>query len=456
MSGISKIDRNLLATLIRARGPVSATELATLIGVNRTTIVRVLADFGEDLGCVGATRSTRYLMRRQIRQAGNQWPLYRIDPTGQAREWAQLEAYENRGWRITWAGEAPTWARIFTDKHGLWSGFPFFLSDMRAQGFLGRLTAKKLGPMLHLPEDIQRWSDDDVLVYLEAVGSDAPGDVILGERALKQALDAQADPMWISKQDVATAYPALAKDIARQPPGSSAGGEQPKFTATLRTADQALESVLVKFTAPMELETGRRWADLLVCEFHAHEVLAEAGLANRGARLIDAGGRRFLEIPRFDRVAGNGRRGVVSLEALSAASIGLRHDWRNAALDLEKSGLIDDTALSNIFVLQAFGELIGNSDMHPGNLAFYLDDPSPLRVAPVYDMLPMLWAPGPQGEMPERSFTPSRPIPAMAAAFSQAAPMAKEFWQRIANDPRISKPFSKIAAQAREGLIGFS
>jgi hypothetical protein len=453
MARPSKIDRNLLDNLIRSRGPVSATELAGLLRLNRTTVVRALADHGEDLVTFGATRSTRYAMRRPVRLLGNRWSLFRIDETGRTQEWAHLEAFHERSWRIDWAGTEPEWATHFTEKNHLWSGFPFFLSDIRPQGFLGRLMAARLAPMLRLPDDIRRWSDEDILVYLDASGADLPGNVVLGENSIKQALAAQAQPNPISPDEAEQTYVIIAKDIANQPPGSSAGGEQPKFTATLRQANGELRSVIVKFTAPTELETGRRWADLLICEFHAHEVLAEAGFSNPGARLLESGGRTFLEIPRFDRIGNGGRRGVVSLEALASASVGLHNDWSGSALELKHIGLIDNQALTAIRLLQSFGALIGNTDMHSGNFAFLLRDTLPLQPAPAYDMLPMLWAPGPQGEMPERVFSPARPLPSMAESWSQAVPLAAEFWQRVANDKRVSPKFVEIASRAQEAVM---
>jgi hypothetical protein len=208
--------------------------------------------------------------------------------------------------------------------------------------------------------------------------------------------------------------------------------------------------VIVKFTAPFEQETGRRWADLLACEFHAHEVLAEAAMAVRGACLLDAGGRRFLEIPRFDRSGAAGRMGVVSLEALSAASLGLVRDWSTAAGELQRRGLIDDRSLTTIHRLQAFGELIGNSDMHPGNLAFFLGDSLPLRVTPSYDMLPMLWAPGSQGELLDRRFSPAPPVPSLVGPWRDAAAMAVDFWDRVAGDSRLSPDFRRTAVEAAQ------
>src|SRR5690606_2380488 len=91
---------------------------------------------------------------------------------------------------------------------------------------------------------------------------------------------------------------AAAGDVA----GSSAGGEQPKFLAVTTGPDGDPRSVLVKFTATMDTPMARRWADLLAAEAHAHIVLTEVGLAAGEARLLDAAGRRFLEMPRFDRL----------------------------------------------------------------------------------------------------------------------------------------------------------
>ncbi len=445
MARPAQITRENLAPLIRARGPVSATELAAALRVNRTTIARTLPDFGEELVTLGATRSTRYLLRRGIRNIGSRWPVFRIGEDGRAGEWAELEALHERSWRVNWAGAPPEWAGIFPEENGLWGGFPFFLGDLRPQGFLGRLIATRISRLLLLPEDPRRWSDDDVLVYLQSAGEDLPGNLVLGEDVLRRALAGVADvSAGRAIGDRETFYPSQAVEVSQNLPGSSAGGEQPKFLATLRDVGP----VIVKFTAPMEQETGRRWADLLACEFHAHEVLAEAGLSNPGARLLDAGGRRFLEIPRFDRSGASGRMGVVSLEALSAASVGLVRDWSTAAGELRRRGLIDAGSLATIQRLQAFGELIGNSDMHSGNLAFFLGETLPLQVTPSYDMLPMQWAPGPQGEIVNRPFAPAPPVPSLLEPWREAAAMAVDFWARVAGDAQISQDFRRTAGEA--------
>ena len=173
-------------------------------------------------------------------------------------------------------------------------------------------------------------------------------------------------------------------------------------------------------------------------------------LALTGARILDANGRRFLEVPRFDRCGHAGRLGVVSLETLHAAAIGagIRREWTVAAAELLCAEMIDEATLSTIRRLHAFGELIGNSDMHFGNLAFWLDDSLPFRTAPAYDMLPMHWAPGTQGELSDRPFNPSPPLPADASAWQEAASWAEIFWTRLLDEPLLSDEFKGFAATA--------
>jgi serine/threonine protein kinase HipA of HipAB toxin-antitoxin module len=246
----------------------------------------------------------------------------------------------------------------------------------------------------------------------------------------------------------------MARLAASALPGTSAGGEQPKFLTTVRDGHGNFHPVLVKFSPPMDQAAGQRWADLLLCEFHAHEVLAEIGLATSGARVIDAAGRRFLEVPRFDRVGAGGRRGVVSLESLHAAAVGGRgrRNWPTAALELQQEGLVDAEAVATVRRLHAFGELIGNTDMHFGNLSFWLEDTLPFHVAPAYDMLPMLWAPGLQGEIVNRTFSPAPPLPAAQAQWREAMEWAAVFWERVAANARLSADFLNFATEARATL----
>jgi hypothetical protein len=60
---------------------------------------------------------------------------------------------------------------------------------------------------------------------------------------------------------------------------------------------------------------------------------------------------------------------------------------------------ITASVLDQIQAIWWFGRLIGNTDMHLGNLAFVPG----LNVAPVYDMLPAMYAPFAQVDRALRS-----------------------------------------------------
>ena len=86
--------------------------------------------------------------------------------------------------------------------------------------------------------------------------------------------------------------------------------------------------------------------------------------------------------------------------------------------------------------------------MHFGNLAFFLNDTLPLPVTPAYDMLPMLWSPGSQGELIARRFSPAPPLPALTGPWREAAALAENFWERVTADARLSADFLAISREA--------
>ena len=451
-----KITAHDLRLHLMAEGPLAAADLAVRLRVDRSTVTRTLGGLGPDLVSLGATRRTRYALRRKVRDLPATWPIYRIDESGRAQDWGTLEVFHG-AWRMTWCGPPPAWAARLSDPEGIWKGFPFFLWDIRPQGFLGRGVIRHLARAYRLPDDPREWIDDDILMFLATAGPDLPGDLVLGDECLRLALSLQVSPLpetTLAPHQAMTRYPELAARAAGDPPsGSSLGGERPKFLVTLEESGTERRPVLVKFSPPMNQALGRRWADLLAMEFHALAILAEVGLAERGHRLVDAGGRRFLEVPRFDRSSRGGRSGVVSLEALHGAAIGGQApDWTGCLLDLERAGWVDAAALRNTRRLQALGELIGNTGMHAGNLAFRLSDSLPFPLAPAYDMLPMLWAPGPQGELIDRHFAPQPPLPAAAGDWCEMMGLAREFWNRVIADQRVSREFASTARAAGETL----
>lgn len=441
---------HLLAAL-RLRRVTSARELGAALGVSQPSISRALAAAGAQIVRIGQARRSRYAAVREVRGLGAHWPLYRIDESGQPHVFGELTALHGDGCLVT-AATTPDWLQgEFAD--GLFPGLPWFLDDQRPQGFLGHQFGQRWARELGLPADILRWSEDAVLAALLLHGDDGPGDFVLGDTALERAL--RADPTVIPATAREQRYTELAQAaLAGELVGSSAAGEQPKFTASVADGDGAPRHVIVKFSEPVDSHAGaRRWADLLVCEHLAGELLAEHGHASARTELLWSQGRLCLEASRFDRVGAHGRRGFVTLAAWSDAHDGVRDDWATAAARMRQAGWIDEVALEHVRLRWWFGRLIGNTDMHFGNLGFYLGNALPLPLAPSYDMLPMLYRPAANGAVVARAFEPPPPTPAALPHWRQAARWAELYWQRAAQHPEISDDFHRIA-DANHATLG--
>ena len=455
MPRLRQVDPAALTLRLQIEGPLTAQALANTSGVHRSNVSRALATLGDRLVRLGVTRGMRYALPREVRMAGNRFPLYRVDANGQAHEWGELTAMHPRVWRLIWTdhSQAPGWANLIHDHAGVCEGFPFFLGDVRPQGYLGRALARGFSSALRLPADPRDWSDDDTLVYLQAQGEDLPGNVVVGDVPMRRVTERRLiEPETTAEATRAARYVELATlAAAGEAPGSSVEGEQPKFTAVLAgDTRRSTTHVIVKFTDFLTTPTGRRWADLLAAEAQAHAVLQSAGESVSTVRLLDAGGRRFFEIERFDRTGAHGRTGVVSLRSLYDAlpDAADATTWLGAAQELARLGVIDEAAERAIRLRHTFGGLIGNTDMHFGNLAFYLENTRPLRLAPVFDMLPMLWAPRPGQAMPVPPFSPASPLPGERALWAEAAAWAADFWARAASDTMVSAEFAGIARRA--------
>lgn len=133
----------------------------------------------------------------------------------------------------------------------------------------------------------------------------------------------------------------------------------------------------------------------------------------------------------------------MSLQNLDAAFVGQPQNWVTIAEGLWRQKRISETDFFNIQVAYAFGLMIANTDMHNGNLAFYLKDGLPNGLAPIYDMLPMAYMPK-QGELPNPSYQLPRFIPGSDDAKVQAKQMALKFWHQVAQNTLISNSFKSL------------
>jgi HipA-like protein/regulatory ArsR family protein len=373
-----------------SRGPLSARQLVENIGISQPTISRTLNKLGDEVVRIGTAQSIQYVLRDTARGLPD-IAIYRVDAEGRIRQWGTLVPVRPEGF-------------VMCQEDGVTlhsDGLPWWLFDMRPQGYLGRAYAARHGAELGLPDRLTDWTDTHALRALLVHGYDVVGNLLLGEVARDRFLSTPI-PEPIPGGQKAEEFARLALEAARgEMPGSSAGGEQPKFTACAMTPDGP-RHVIVKFSEPEEGPVSDRWRDLLLAEHLALETLRQANIPAAKTQILDHGNQRFLEVERFDRIGNLGRRALISLAALDAEFVGAgTGGWPLIARRLAASGQIRPDAADGADMLWAFGTLIGNTDMHSGNLSFISGHGRPYAIAPAYDMTPMVFAPRSGGGLPD-------------------------------------------------------
>jgi len=285
-----------------------------------------------------------------------------------------------------------------------------------------------------LPSRLADWSDHHTLVAMSRRGEDLPGNLIVGEESFAR---------WQALENVPRTrddYPALADaTIAGHPPGSSAGGERPKFGVRVDG-----RHMLVKFAARGSASdaAARRWCDLLILEGIALDVVGSRGIPAAHTRVIETPSHWFLESERFDRAGVRGRIAVLSLAAIHDD---LADSWARAASSLRDAGRLANEDARRLRWLDAFGALIGNTDRHQFNILFFPEG-SRLRLAPAFDQVSMLYSPTADGQVPPRVFAVPTVTSDTLDVWDDARSAAREFWSQGSDDARLSDDLRILCA----------
>lgn len=395
------------------RGVLSAPDLRERLGVSPSTLMRMVREAGPEVLRIGRGRATQYGLRQTWPNLeGSRFPLFRISESGSAASAGEL---------ITLAAHQTAWMPIGTVADGL----PAELADARPSGFLGRHFAA-VHADLRLPPILSDWSDHHILLAMSRRGEDLPGSLIVG---------AESFARWQSIKFVSKSrddYPALAQaTIAGHPPGSSAGGERPKFGALVGN-----QHMLVKFAGRGGVGdmAARRWCDLLILEGIALHVVASHGIPTPTTNVIETPDYWFLESERFDRLGARGRAAVISL---AAAHDNLADSWADAAVTLKEAGRLSVEDARRLSWLDAFGALIANTDRHQYNILFFAEG-SRRRLAPAFDQVSMLYAPTGDGQVPPRQFVLPHATANTLDVWECARDAARQFWTQGSEDMRLS------------------
>lgn len=438
-AGDGPLADRLLAALRLRHGVATSAQLQQALGKSQATLSRVLRSLGAEVAVLGRQRSARYALVQPLLGRPGVQPLWWTDEHGIDTEFGTLTHLGDGRLHVEAAG---------IDITATGNGLPWFLAPLRLQGFLGRQWARSPAAAGFDPNP-ERWRIDQVLLLLLTDVRDLPGAIWPGEPADELSADAPAG------DDALTAhFDALADAAGRQlPAGSSAAGEQPKFLAGNATTGRHW---LVKFSPPRDTPFGQRWHDLLHAEALALAVLAGHGVPVAQARVLHGARRTHLASLRFDRVGARGRRHVVPLDAVHDAFVpGPRRHWAATVAVLERQRRVPAESAVQVAAIHAFGHLIGNTDMHFGNLALQVDGPEAVArgrftLAPVYDMLPMRWRPDAHIGAPDLApFEPDG-----AALASGARPVARRFWEQAQALADLSPGFRQLAGAMARRLAG--
>ena len=404
-----------------SRGVLHAADLRQRLGVSPATMMRALRNTGSDVVRIGRARATRYGLRQTWPNLdATRFPLFRITAAGTAVPAGEL---------ITLAAREAVWMPAGTVSNGL----PIELADSRPSGFLGRHFAAE-HPDLHLPVRVAEWSDHHILIAMSRRGEDQPGNLLVGDESFARW---QALARVITTRDQ---YPAIADaTIAGHPPGSSAGGERPKFGVFVGGRHRLVKFARRGGTADV---VARRWCDLLLLESLALAIVASHGVGAAQTRVIETPSHWFLESERFDRVGERGRLAVLSLAAVHD---NLADVWARAAVVLSDAGRLSADDARRLRWLDAFGALIGNTDRHQYNVVFFTEDPV-LRLAPAFDQVSMFYAPSSDGQVASRIFALPYATADTLDVWDDARTAAREFWQRACNDARVSADVRRLCA----------
>ena len=435
---VSSIDlKDLLRALLAKGEPLTARQLKTATEKSQPSISLALAKLEAQVHRLGAARSTRYALTQPILGLDAHQPVHLAGPHNDDGLFGQLTFLQG------------DWLHVRGPRKTEWltqRSLPWWLSTLRPQGFLGRQYAR-LRP--DFAADPDQWTLAQVLYMAANHIADPPGAFAIGaltNAGMHSPAQAARPDSAITTGNAGIAFDALADALTSTlPAGSSAGGEQPKFTTRVGDAH-----VIVKYSPPRGTPFGERWHDLLHLEHLALSVLAKNGIPTASTRIVESQARTYLESTRFDRIGLQGKRHVVPASALHEEFVkSPRRHWVATCEALVQQKMLALEDVKTVASAYLFGQYIGNTDMHFGNLSFFVDDVTKpaLLPTPVYDMLPMMWRPGiHDGALDATPVQPQIQPAGYAAQAVLAHSWAIDYWERAAQLPTLSDALRDASA----------
>ncbi|MDX2494005.1 MAG: HipA domain-containing protein [Desulfuromusa sp.] len=430
-----------LRQLLSSRA-LGSRELMQGLDVSQPTLSRLISGMSHEIVIMGKGRATCYGLPRKIHNNESRFPVYSIDPRGDANLYGHLIALQGGQY----------WWESTKEGSDIFNQIPWFLQDMKLTGYSARSFAYRHSEHLQLPRKLADWSEEDTLSASCHHSEDRGGNLIIGEESLARYFALARETTATIKMDARPwIYPQLAqKTLAGEIDPVQMGGEQPKFSSCIDDQGSPCH-MLIKFSPATDSNEARRYADLLICEHLALEAIRLAGYSAARSRLVISGNQVFLCLKRFDRRGAIGRLPSITLRAVHSRILAPCDNWINAATRLEKHHLISTKDAHKLRWLTLFSDLIGNTNQHFGNISLIPHHHDSYILAPFYGTRPTLYEPI-AGEIPLRLFTPPPIRNEVATELPKALKAAIFFWKSAAIDERISTEFRQICYENCEIL----
>lgn len=119
----------------------------------------------------------------------DEYPLFRLRGDGSMERLGQVVPMPGDAFHVQVKAERPTLVcPPDGGDAGMFPGLPWYLDDLRPQGFLGRAYARRHTHALGLPLDRGHSHPRSLMKMLSRTGGTGQGDIVPGEAALRAAL----------------------------------------------------------------------------------------------------------------------------------------------------------------------------------------------------------------------------------------------------------------------------
>jgi hypothetical protein len=126
------------------KGPSTSKEIQAAIGLSQSTVSRMLKKMGDGIVQISEGRSVRYAAPCNAFGSNDKLPIGMIDESGKIQLGAHLRPLNGGHFFLEPAVKDYSPLLLGADGTGLFEDLPYFLFDLRPQGFLGRLIGRTL------------------------------------------------------------------------------------------------------------------------------------------------------------------------------------------------------------------------------------------------------------------------------------------------------------------------